>query len=148
MCSCQGGLAERHCWLMAGMPRHPWPKGLRPRLPSADKSQPSKAPDTQNGPWTHIRPIPCSGSNLFLTVAVRKAWRLVPLGWCGHEIFEGGWSEAGAAPPRVTRPGHMAEPQTFHSWQPQKRPTADILQKCKSLTTITRMFRKGWAGSN
>ena len=78
-----------------------------------------------------------SGSNLFLTVAVRKAWRLVPLGWCGHEILEGG-CEAGAAPPRVTRPGHMAEPQTFHSWQPQKRPTANILQKCRSLTAVIR----------
>ena len=42
--------------------------------------------------------------------------------------------EAAPEPP-VTRPGHMAEPQTSrsHSWQPQKRPNANIFRKCRSL---------------
>ena len=98
---------------MAGMPRHPWPKGLRPRLPSADKSQPSKAPDTQNGPWALRQANSLIREQSLLDRGREEGvWRLVPLGWCGHEILEVG---VRLEPPLVTRPGHMAEPQTFHS---------------------------------
>ena len=119
MCSCRAGLAERHWWLMAeGMPRHPWPKGLRPSppLPSADKSQPSKAPDTQERQRLERLPrrIPWSSNSLLLVaVTVGKSGRLEEGWWWRWRSWD-----FGACRVRLPRSRQSQDPVTWQSLRP------------------------------